>query len=271
MKPIYRLFFLFSIIFTISCTSVSPGHKGVEVTWGGKTNVSQVYPEGLDWGFKWLVDDMVEYDVREHTIVQTFDFNDMNDMITTVVIALDYNLNPAKVGYLHVGINDVNTKIITSLSSAAKEVVPQYSAVDLNKHKRAEGEAKLTEILKKELPEFFVEFKRVRFTDIGIPAGVSKLAEETAVQIGRNELASKKEAEQVALAAAGVAKSKGEYEAAQFDVKTKALMSTPAVLSLYRAETERIWAESGVSPYGSNNVFGSTSSLLFSRNINSSK
>lgn len=251
----------------VSCTSVDPGHKGVEVSWGGETNLTKVYPEGLHGGLHWLVDDMIEYDVREHTIVQTFEFNDMNDMITTVVIALDYNLNPAKVAYLHVGINDVNTKIITSLSSAAKEVVPQYSAVDLNKHKRAEGEAKLTSILTKELPEFFVEFKRVRFTDIGIPPGVSKLAEETAVQIGKNELASKKEAEQVALAAANVAASKGSYEAAQYDVQTKALMSTPAVLSLYRAETERIWAEKGVSPYGSNNVFGSASNMMFSRNL----
>lgn len=264
MKNI-KFLLLLSVLFIISCTNVSPGHKGVEVSWGGKTNLNKVYPEGLHGGFHWLYDDMVEYDVREHTYVGTYTFNDMNDMETTVVIALDYNLNPEKVGQLHVGINDLNTKVQTSLSSAAKEVVPQYSAVDLNKHKRAEGESKLAEKLKEELPEFFVVFKRVRFTDVGLPGGISKLAEETAVQIGRNELASKKEAEQVSLAAAKVAKSKGDFEAAQYDVKTKSLMSTPAVLSLYKAETDRIWAEKGVSPWGNNNVFGSNAGILLNR------
>lgn len=216
-------------------------------------------------GIHWLWDDMVEYDVREHTIVQEFEFNDMNDMITTVTVSLDYNLNPSQLANLHVGINDVDTKIITSLASAAKEVVPQYSAVDLNKHKRDEGEQKLAAILELELAEFFVEFKRVRFTDVNIPPAVSDLAEQTAVQIGKNELASKKEAEQIALAAANVATSKGEYEAAQYDVKTKALMSTPAVLALYSAETERMWAQKGVSPYGSNNVFGTNPNILLNR------
>ena len=61
-------------------------------------------------------------------------------------------------------------------------------------------------------------------TDVDIPKAVAQLAEETTVQLGKNELALKKEAEQVALAAANVAKSKGEFEAAQFDVKTKALI-----------------------------------------------
>lgn len=267
MMNLSKIFFLLSlslILFT-SCETVAPGHKGVEVSWGGETNMNKIYNEGMDGGLHWLFDDMVQYDVREHTMVREFSFNDKNDMITTVVVALDYNLDPAKVNKLHVGINDVDLKIETSLSSAAKEVVPQYSAVDLNKHKRAEGEVLLSEILKKELPEFYVEFKRARFTDINIPDGISQLAEQTAVQLGRNELALKKEAEQVALAKANIAKSKGNYEAAQYDEKTKALMSQPKLLELYNAETARIWAEKGISPYGSNNVFGTNPSLLLNK------
>ena len=253
MKYIYLLVATFVMA---SCTTVDSGHKGVEVSWGGKTNMETVYNEGMVGGLHWLWDDMVEYDVREHTMIQDFEFNDKDDMLTTVKIALDYNLNPNDVAKLHKGINNVEVKILSSLSSAAKEVVPQYAAVDLNKHKRAEAEAMLKKILEKELPEFYVEFKRARFMDIGIPQAVSNLAKETAVQIGRNELASKKEAEQVALAAARVAKSQGEYNAAQYDAKTKEIMSAPKMLELYRLENERIWAEKGVSPFGNNNVFG---------------
>ncbi len=263
MKNIFLVFVL--VVLMASCTTVDSGHKAVKVSWGGETDMTTILPEGMHGGISWLWNDAVEYDVREHTMVREFEFNDANDMLTMVKVALDYNLNPEQLNKLHVGINDIDTKIETSLSSAAKEVVPQYGAVDLNKHKRAESEAKLAQLLREELPEFYVEFKRVRFTDIGIPKGISELAEQTAVQLGRNELALKKEAEQVALAKARVAKSEGDYNASQFDVKTKALMSTPAVLSLYIAETERIWAEKGVSPYGSNNVFGVPTGLLLSR------
>jgi hypothetical protein len=101
--------------------------------------------------------------------------------------------------------------------------------------------------------------------DVDIPKAVAQLAEQTAVQLGKNELALKKEAEQVALAAANVAKAKGEYEAAEFDVKTKQLMSQPKLLELYQAETDRIWAQKGVSPYGNNNVFGNVPGLLLNR------
>lgn len=73
-----------------------------------------------------------------------------------------------------------------------------------------------------------------------------------------------KQAEQTALKK--VALAKGNFEAAQYDAKTKEILSQPKLLELYRAETERIWAQKGRSPYGSNNVFGSASGILLNRN-----
>jgi regulator of protease activity HflC (stomatin/prohibitin superfamily) len=258
-------------VLAVSCTSVDPGHKGVIVGWGGKTDMSQILPEGMNMGLSWLFDDVEQYDVREHTMVKAFEFNDTNDMVTTVTVALDYNLDPKSLNKLHVGINDVELKIATSLSSAAKEVVPQYAAVDLNKHQRSAGEKKLSDILRKELPEFFVEFKRVRFTDINIPTGISKLAEQTAVQLGKNELASKKEAEQVSLAKAKVATAQGDYDAGVLNAKTKDIMSQPKMLEMMRIENERAMWEGfkahGKSPFGENNIFGGQGSptLLLNR------
>lgn len=246
----------------LSCSTVDSGHKGVEVSWGGETNLQTVYPEGMNGGLHWIWDDMVEYDVREKTITHKFEFNDKNNMVTTVELALDYRLDPKKVNLLHSQITDVDTKIIKTLKSAGKEVVPQYSSVELNIHKRAEAEDKLSKIIEAELPEFFVKFARLQMTDVDIPKAVAKLAEQTAVQIGKNELASKKEEEQKNLAMAKVAEAKGEFEATEFEVKTKNLMSQPKLLDLYKAETERVWAEKGVSPYGENNVFGADVGVL---------
>ena len=255
------LIVLIGVVTMTSCMTVESGHKGVEVSWGGETNMNMIYPEGMNSGLHWVVDDIVEYDVREKTMTHKFEFNDKNNMTTTVELALDYNLNPTKVNLMHTEITDVETKIIKTLKSAGKEVVPQYSAVELNISKRTEAEDKLSKIISEELPEFYVEFARIQMTDVDIPKKVALLAEQTAVQIGKNELALKKEAEQIALASANVAKSKGLYEAAEYDVKTKNLMSNPKLLELYRAETERVWAEKGVSPYGQNNVFGSSAIL----------
>jgi len=258
---------LLLFIALIGCTSVDPGHKGVEVSWGGKTNMSTVYSEGMSMGLHWMFDDLVEYDVREKTLVKKFEFNDKNNMLTPVQISIDYKLQGNNVNKIHstIGKDQLDMKILTTLSSAAKEVIPQYSAVELNLGKRDIAEKAILAILQAEFPDFYVDCSRVRITDVDIPKAVADLAEQTAVQLGRNELASKKEAEQVALAKAKVAESQGNYDASQLDVKTKQLMSQPAVLELYQAETERIWAQKGVSPYGSNNVFGTVPGLLLNR------
>lgn len=266
MKNFKFIFLIALTAFVTSCETVSSGHKGVEVSWGGQTNMEYIYPEGMNSGIHWLWDDIVEYDVREHTFVDTFEFNDKNDMKVDVTMAIDYNLAPDKVNLVHTKINDISLKIQTSLSAAAKVVIPHYSATELNKHKRDTAEVMLTKILSKEMPEFFIEFKRIRITDVGIPGGISKLAEETAVQLGRNELASKKEAEQISLAKAKVAEANGNYQAAQLNAKTKDLMSQPKMLELQKIENERIWAEGfhkhGKSPFGEGNIYGQLPTLL---------
>jgi SPFH domain / Band 7 family len=234
-----------------SCTTVDSGHKGVEVSWGGETNKNMIYPEGMNGGIHWIWDDMVEYDVREKTLVEKFTFNDANNMSTGVELALDYRLAPDKVNLLHTQITDVLVKIQKTLKSSGKEMVPQYSASELNLTKRGAAEAKLSEILSKELPEFYVEFARIQITDVDIPDAVAKTAEATARQQELNKLAGAKEEEAMK-----------NFKAAEWDAKTKEILSQPAMLALKKLEIEAMWANQGVSPYGSNNVFGADLSVI---------
>jgi regulator of protease activity HflC (stomatin/prohibitin superfamily) len=259
------LLLMIAIGFT-SCATVDAGHKGVEVSWGGETNMQVIHNEGMASGFHWLFDDMIQYDCRERTLVEKFEFNDKVSMLTNVEIALDFALEPTQVNQLHVKVKDYEIKIQKTLKSAAKEVIPQYTAVELNLEKRNEAEHKLAEILSKELPEFYVLFARVQITDVDIPPTISNLAEETAKQLERNKLAEKKEAEKIALAKAQVAEAEGNYQAAIFDAKRKEVMSQPKMLELYKLETERIQAEGykehGKSWFGENNIFGSETSII---------
>ena len=183
-------------------------------------------------------------------------------MSTKVEMALDYNLNPSAVNILHTEIKDIETKILKTMKSAGKEVVPQYSAVELNITKRQEAEDKLSQILAAELPDFYVEFARIQMTDVDIPQAVAELAKQTAVQLGKNDLASKKEAEQVALAAARVAK---------LQAKTKDILSQPKMLKLMQLEIEQTYAKGfekhGTSRYGSGNWYGTNTAAVL-KNVN---
>jgi regulator of protease activity HflC (stomatin/prohibitin superfamily) len=124
----------------------------------------------------------------------------------------------------------------------------------------------LAELLEKELPNFYLSLKGVNIVDINIPKTISDVIVEKQVQDERNILAEKKELEKKNLASAQIAEAKGSYEAAQYESKTKDILSQPRMLELFKAETDRIWAQKGVSPYGSNNVFGISPTLL--RNTN---
>ncbi len=265
MKKFFSYLSILLVFSLGSCESVSPGHKGVEVSWGGETNMTTIYPEGFHGGLHWMFDDLVEYDCREKTTISKFEFNDLNSMLTNVEISVDFNYAPDKVNLLHSKITDVEAKLEKTIKSAAKEVIPQYTAVDLNLSKRAEAEEKLGKILSEELPNFYLSFARVQITDVDLPGTISQQAEKTAEQVEKNKLASKMEEEKLNLGNALVAEAKGKYEAAQFDAKSATLLSTPANLKLKELEIELEWARKGISKYGSGNVFGSGTNILLQK------
>ena len=253
MKKILFLLAIVATIFLTSCESVQSGHKGVEVSWGGKTNMDVVHGEGINTGFHWIWDDLIEYDVREKTITEKFEFNDKNNMKTPVAVSIDYRLDGSKVNVIHstIGKDQLDVKIMTTLSSAAKQVIPQYSASELNLSKREEAESKIADILKEEFPAFYVSCSRVRITDVDIPAGIADAAEATAKQAELNKLSASK-----------VEQAENNLRAAEFDAKAKALLSRPEMIALKKLEVELEWAKKGVSPYGNNNVFGSDTHIV---------
>lgn len=253
MKKLLFLLVIVTVSLLTSCESVESGHRGVEVGLGGKTNMEIVHGEGINPGFHWLWDDMIEYDVREKTLTRKFEFNYKNNMKTPVEISIDYKLDASKVNIIHstIGKDQLDVKINTTLSSAAKQVIPQYSASELNLSKREEAEGRIFEVLKTEFPAFYVSCSRVRITDVDIPAGIADAAEATAKQAELNKLSASK-----------VEQAENNLKAAEFDAKAKALLSRPEMIALKKLEVELEWAKKGVSPYGNNNVFGSETAVV---------
>lgn len=264
MKKLFSIFAVAALVLLSSCTTTDSGNRTVRVSWGGETDMTQVYDEGVHYGFGWLFDKNVEYNAKEQTMTIKKVYNDAKDMEVPVEVTLYFKPIGSSLNKLHkfTGEDYKTVKLTPLFLGAVKEVVPQYTAQELNKTDRAAAESKIKAILDKDLLSIYTECVRVAITDVDIPIGISHASEATAVQEANNILASKKEAEKVALAAAKIAEAKGNFEAAQYDAKTKDVMSQPKMLELYRAETARIWAEKGVSPYGEHNVFGASPNLI---------
>jgi regulator of protease activity HflC (stomatin/prohibitin superfamily) len=232
-----------------ACTTVDSGHRGVVVKFGKVEK--EILPEGFH--FVNVFADVVEYDIREKTLTEKFEFNDKNNMPVPVKISIDYSLIAGNVNTIQstIGKDQLDIKIITTLSSAAKQVIPQYSATELNLNKREEAEQKIFAVLKAEFPEFFVNCSRVRITDVDLPGPIAQTAVQNATQTEKNNLAEKK-----------VIEAKNNLEAARFDAETKAILSQPQMLRLKEIEVEMEYAKRGVSRYGANNVFGSETAIV---------
>ena len=262
MKQIKTIFvaFMFALLTLTSCTTVDSGHTGVKITWGGETDINKVYPEGFYGGLSWMWNSMVDYETRERTLNVQDEYLDLDGLKVPIDAVIYFKVEPISVNRLHkeIGPDFVNRKIVPAVNAALKTVIPQYKALELNTKYRELADNKLKEILKVKFPEFYVDCIGVNITKVDIPKEISNMIVQKQIQDERNTLAEKKELEQKNLAQAEIARAKGQYEAAQFDAKTKDILSSPKMIELYKAETERVWAEKGVSPWGNNNVFGHT-------------
>jgi regulator of protease activity HflC (stomatin/prohibitin superfamily) len=158
----------------------------------------------------------------------------------------------------------INTRVRNIVRKELLDNAVSFASDSLLQHRNV-YEANVTRTLEKSLDKEGFVLNNIAVLKMDIPASYRK-AIETKIKVIQETATIKSQtiqAEQTALKK--VALAKGNYEAALYDAKTKEILSQPKLLELYRAETDRIWAQKGKSPYGQNNVFGSTSGILLNR------
>jgi len=164
-----------------------------------------------------------------------------------------------------VGMEDlINTRVRTIVRKELLDNAVGFASDSLLQHRNV-YESEVTKTLTKSLEKEGFTLNNIAILKMALPASYKAAIERkiAVLQETATIISQTKQAEQTALKK--VALAKGNYEAAQYDAKTKEILSQPKLLELYRAETERKWAEKGVSPYGSNNVFGGASNILLTR------
>lgn len=173
---------------------------------------------------------------------------------------------PALFTKYRVGMDElISTRVRNIVRKELLDNAVSFASDSLLQHRNV-YEANVTKTLTKSLAAEGFNLNNIAILKMAIPASYKK-AIETKIRVIQETATIKSQtlqAEQTALKK--VALAKGNYEAAQYDARTKEILSQPKLVELYRAETDRIWAQKGKSPYGQNNVFGSTSGILLNRN-----
>ena len=159
----------------------------------------------------------------------------------------------------------INTRVRTIVRKELLDNAVGFASDSLLQHRNI-YEAGVTKTLAVALEKEGFTLNNVAILKMALPASYKKAIERKIAVLQETATIKSQtvQAEQTALKK--VALAKGNYEAAIYDAKTKEILSQPKLLELYRAETDRVWANKGRSPYGSNNVFGSASGILLNRN-----
>lgn len=185
-------------------------------------------------------------------------------------VAVNLQLQRAKAAELfikyRVGMEDlINTRVRTIVRKELLDNATMFASDSLLQHRNI-YEANVTKTLSTALEKEGFTLTNIAILKMALPPSYKQAIERKIAVLQETATIKSQtvQAEQTALKK--VALAKGNYEAAIYDAKTKEILSQPKLLELYRAETERIWAEKGKSPYGSNNVFGSSSNILLNRN-----
>jgi regulator of protease activity HflC (stomatin/prohibitin superfamily) len=165
-----------------------------------------------------------------------------------------------------VGMDDlINSRVRTIVRKELLDNAVSFASDSLLQHRNV-YEANVTKSLAASLEKEGFTLNNIAVLKMALPSSYKKAIERkiAVLQETATIISQTKQAEQTALKK--VALAKGNYEAAQYDAKTKEILSQPKLLELYKAETARIRATNGTSEYGSNNVFGSAGNILLNRN-----
>lgn len=142
-KSNLAIFALTAMLFA-ACHTVPAGHEGAIVRYGSGVDTLKVLSEGTTFGVNFILDDVVNYEVREQTITMTEAFNDKNEMVTTVEAIVYFKPKKGQVNRLHkhFGTEYANSKLLPVLRSSLGKIVPQFTAVELNKTHRERAQSR---------------------------------------------------------------------------------------------------------------------------------
>lgn len=260
---------IFLIILSKSLVTIQPGDKGVLFEkWGQGLNKDIVYDEGTHIVAPW--NSMIIYDIRQKTENMTMNVLDKTGLEVGIDVSVQYKPMPNRIGYLHgdVGKDYKNVIVIPYPRNVIREVTGQFTAEELYSTKRDQLQSLCEKELTKKFREKNIILLDVLIRDVNLPKKIKEGIEAKESQKQKNELAEKINKEKQYLATAAITEAEGikqskikvaEGEAQAIKLKQQQLRQSPQYIEFIKWQG---YAKSGKSPYGNNNVFGASTSVI---------
>lgn len=250
-------------IFAFSGKTINPGEEGFLFdSFGDGINKEMVYTEGYVWFLPWK--EMIVYNVQNKSHKYTAKLLDKEGTDITVSVTVNASPMKGKTPFIHLkhGIGYKESIIDVKSSGAIKDAVGKYNYEEIYGKMREKVESEIEENIRKELTKENISIAFVEVTDVDLPPAIASAIVEKQTQDQLNLKAEKMKQYETNIASAAIEAARGRFETAEYDAKTKAILSQPKMLELKRLEIDQIWAEKGISPWGSNNVFGVNPTLF---------
>ncbi len=250
-------------IFAFSGTTIKPGEEGFLFdSLGGGVNKEMIYSEGYVWHLPWK--EMIVYNVQFKSHKYTAKVLDKDGTEVTVLVTVNASLNKGKSPFVHLkhGIGYEVSIIDVQSSGAIKDIVGKYGYEQIYGAMREKVETEIEAIIRESLAKENIIVAFAEVTDVDLPEAIANAIVEKQTQEQKNLKAEKLKVYQTNIASAEIEAARGRFETAEYDAKTKAILSRPEMLKLKELEIEMTWAEKGISRYGNNNVFGGETSVI---------
>lgn len=256
-----KWFVLALMLLTFGCTSVDNGERGVVYKpYDGGLDAKKTYDEGVYFGFSWMWNDMIVYVVRQQTMNIKVSLLDKNSMAVGMSASIMLRPIPEKIGFLHEekGEDYLKTYCKPVAEGVLKDIVGSYSASELVTSDRQEAQTKIKNMLIELYAKNHISCDDVIIRDIDLPKQIVDAITAKQVQDEQNLMSEKKKVQEENLAAAAIAKAKGEAEVKVLGAAAEAryirelqsaLASSPQYVELKKVER---WD----GTFGTNNIFG---------------
>jgi len=271
MKKIlmYLCVMLVSVMSFTSCQTVEPGQEGfLFKPYGGGVQQDKVYADGTHFVAPW--NEMIIYNTLQQSKSYKSLVLEKNGMEIGIDITVNYNPTKGKTPNLHLkhGVGYEKSLVDAKVRGIIKDVVGKYTYEEIYSTKREKLETEMDELFQEEFPSNFVTYNFVEIADVNLPPNVNKAITAKETQKQNNQKAKELEQEQEYLANAERTKARGEKDARvlraegraqEIELVQKQLSKSPSYIELVKWKG---YAEGNGSPYGDNNVFGMSTSII---------
>lgn len=228
------------LLAVIGCTTVPPGHRGVQVYFG------DLQDEILEPGFYTSIFTSVEpVSVQVQATEATANATTHDLQNVTTQVTLNWARDPLKVHHQYENYPSIRSRIIApAIQESTKSVTAKYSATDLVQ-KRQQVKDEIEKLLAERLQPIGISVDAMNMTDFSFSAEFNssieaKVKAEQEALRAKEELqktrivAQQAEAEAEGKKAAAILKAEGEAQA--IEIQGEALRRNPQVLELRRVE-----------------------------------